>query len=79
VAALGINVNSVAPGGAKTGFARSAPPEFLKFLESFVAKIPLGRLTEPQDIANTVAFLASDVASDIVGQTFSVDGGVTML
>ena len=79
VAALGINVNSVAPGGAKTGFARNAPPEFLEFVESFVAKIPLGRLTEPQDIANMVAFLASDVASDIVGQTFSVDGGVTML
>jgi 3-oxoacyl-[acyl-carrier protein] reductase len=37
--------------------------------------IPIKRTTTPQDIANVVAFLASDVSQDIVGQTISVDGG----
>jgi len=78
VAALGINVNSVAPGGAKTGLSRNAPPEFFEFMDSFAEKIPIRRLTEPQDIGNMVAFLASDVASGIVGQTFGVDGGLIM-
>jgi len=76
VAASGVNVNSVAPGLANTGFARQAPPGML---DSFQKNIPLGRLTTPQDIANTVTFLVSDAAVDIVGQTVSVDGGMLML
>ena len=76
VASSGINVNSIAPGLANTGFARQAPPEMLN---NYKKNIPLGRITEPQDIANTVVFLASDVSVDIVGQTISVDGGVLML
>jgi 3-oxoacyl-[acyl-carrier protein] reductase len=76
VAASGINVNSIAPGLANTGFTRQAPPEMLA---NYKKNIPLGRITEPQDIANTVVFLASDVSRDIVGQTISVDGGVLML
>jgi 3-oxoacyl-[acyl-carrier protein] reductase len=75
VATLGINVNSIAPGQGNTGFALQAPPELI---EKFLTMIPLGRSTTPQDIGNMVAFLASDVSSDIVGQTFSVDGGLTM-
>ncbi|MFC1949388.1 SDR family oxidoreductase [Chloroflexota bacterium] len=43
------------------------------------ATIPLGRTTEPQDIANMVTYLASDAASDIVGQPFSVEGGRFMM
>ena len=76
VAASGVNVNSVAPGLANTGFARQAPPGML---DNFQKNIPLGRLTTPQDIANTVTFLVSDAAVDIVGQTVSVDGGMLML
>lgn len=76
VAASGINVNSVAPGLANTGFARQAPPGML---DNFKKTIPLGRLTEPQDIANTITFLVSDAAVDIVGQTISIDGGMLML
>jgi len=76
----GINVNSVSPGLGDTGFLRSSnvlrtaetPPEFLKAVS---ADIPVGRMTTPQDIGNMVAFLASDVSSDIVGQVFDVDGG----
>jgi 3-oxoacyl-[acyl-carrier protein] reductase len=75
VASSGINVNSVAPGLANTGFAKQAPPGML---DNFKKGIPLGRLTEPQDIANTIAFLVSDNAVDIEGQTISVDGGMLM-
>ena len=75
MSSLGINVNSIAPGAGKTGFAVQATPEFWARL---LTMIPLGRSTTPQDIANMVAFLVSDVSSDIVGQTISVDGGMTM-
>jgi NAD(P)-dependent dehydrogenase (short-subunit alcohol dehydrogenase family) len=80
VIASGVHVNSVSPGLGDTGFLRSSkvlktaetPPEFLKHVS---ADIPVGRMTTPQDIGNMVAFLASDVSSDIVGQVFDVDGG----
>lgn len=75
VAKLGINVNSVAPGQGMTGFALQAPPELIK---KFIETIPNGRSTTPTDIGNMVAFLCSDVSADIVGQTYSVDGGLTM-
>lgn len=68
-----INVNCVSPGPALTGFAKNAPPGML---ERFAKTIPIGRLTEPQDIANAVVFLASDAAGDIVGQTVIVTGSV---
>lgn len=70
----GINVNCVSPGPAITGFAKNAPPGML---ETFASQIPIGRLTEPQDVANAVTFLASDVASDIVGQAVLVTGNVS--
>ncbi len=73
MAALGINVNAIAPGFANTGFARSAPPGLI---ERVLKTIPIGRLTDVQDIANTVVFLASDLASDIIGQTIRVSGTV---
>ncbi len=75
----GINVNAIAPGWSKTNLgADNTPPEIKeKTYEMFLAETPIGRPTVPQDIANMVAFLSSDVASDIVGQTFSVDGGAT--
>jgi NAD(P)-dependent dehydrogenase (short-subunit alcohol dehydrogenase family) len=46
-------------------------------LENFPKTLPIKRLTTPQDIANAVTFLASDAASDIVGQVLIVSGGVT--
>jgi 3-oxoacyl-[acyl-carrier protein] reductase len=75
VASLGINVNAIAPGPGDTGFALKAPPGFLDMV---MAMIPQKKSTTPQDIGNTVAFLASDVSINIVGQTISVDGGMTM-
>jgi NAD(P)-dependent dehydrogenase (short-subunit alcohol dehydrogenase family) len=70
----GININCVSPGVANTGFARNAPPGMI---EKFPETLPIRRLTTPQDIANAVTFLASEAASDIVGQVLVVSGGVT--
>jgi NAD(P)-dependent dehydrogenase (short-subunit alcohol dehydrogenase family) len=75
MAPLGINVNAIAPGPGKTGFAVQTTPELW---EKLLSMVPLGRTTTPQDIASMVAFLVSDISSDIVGQTISVDGGMTM-
>jgi len=76
----GIWVNGVAPGLGDTNFLRSSqilktqetPPEFLK---AVTARIPLGRVTRPEDIGAVATFLCSAVASDIVGQIIDVDGG----
>ena len=75
VISQGINVNSVSPGWSLTNFPKG-DKEALK--ARFLPETPAGRGTEPQDIANAVAFLASDVSSDILGHVLSVDGGSTM-
>jgi NAD(P)-dependent dehydrogenase (short-subunit alcohol dehydrogenase family) len=81
VAAQGINVNSVSPGLSTTNFLRDKEGKIRnpESLERVRATIPLGRLTEPRDVAPLVAFLVSDLASDIVGQTFGIEGGRYMV
>ena len=69
----GINVNCVAPGMGLTNFAGGAPPKGI--VASIEERIPNKRTTYPRDIGNAVAFLASDVSSDIIGQSLGVDGG----
>ena len=71
----GINVNSVSPGWSLTNFIKG-DKEALK--ARFLPETPIGRGTEPQDIANAVAFLVSDISSDILGHVLSVDGGSTI-
>ncbi len=71
----GINVNSVAPGWGLTNFD-PRDPEVIK--KGFIPQTPRGKETTPQDIANAVAFLVSDVSAHIVGQILCVDGGSTM-
>lgn len=71
-----ITVNAVAPGGITTpGSSQGMTDEAIK---QSIAMIPLGRMGEPKDIAGAVAFLASDKASYITGQTIVVDGGWTL-
>jgi NAD(P)-dependent dehydrogenase (short-subunit alcohol dehydrogenase family) len=77
LAPSGINVNSIAPGLGLTNFGGGAPPPDM--LKGALARIPVKRTTQPQDIANAVAFFASDVASDITGQTLAVDGGESVV
>lgn len=79
VARYGITANTVCPGPTRTpGFESVIDPTNAKLLESMVKGVPLGRLGEPQDIGAAVAFLASDRAGFITGQTLSVSGGLTM-
>lgn len=75
VGSRGITVNVVAPGFIDTDMTR-ALPEAAR--EALLGQIPLGRLGQPEDIANAVAFLASDKASYITGTTVHVNGGMFM-
>ncbi|HLK16776.1 MAG TPA: 3-oxoacyl-ACP reductase family protein [Fimbriimonadaceae bacterium] len=69
-----IRVNSVSPGPVETDMLNQAADEATR--SYFLSLVPLGRLGQPEDIANTVAFIASDEASWITGQTLGVDGGI---
>ncbi|HEY4408466.1 MAG TPA: 3-oxoacyl-ACP reductase family protein [Acidimicrobiia bacterium] len=78
VARHNITVNTVCPGPTATPLLQSMVGEHEKLIESLKRGIPLGRLGEPDDIASAVAFMVSDDASFITGQTLSVSGGLTM-
>ncbi len=67
----GIRVNAVAPGITETDMMKAVPKEVI---EPMIARIPLRRLGQPEDIANAFEFLASDEASYITGVVLSVDG-----
>lgn len=71
----GITVNAVAPGFIATEMVAAMPENVI---EGMKAKVPVGRLGEPKEIANVYAFLSSDEASYINGHTLSVDGGMTV-
>jgi 3-oxoacyl-[acyl-carrier protein] reductase len=71
----GINVNAVAPGFTLTEMVAKMPENVL---ESMKAKVPLGRLATPEEMADAYLFLCSDYASYINGHTLSVDGGMTV-
>lgn len=71
----GITVNAVAPGFIATDMVAKMPKEVL---DGMIAKVPVGRLGTPEDIASMFTFLASDEASYVNGATFSVDGGMTV-
>ncbi|WP_427338585.1 3-oxoacyl-[acyl-carrier-protein] reductase [Caloranaerobacter sp. DY30410] len=73
VAKKKVRVNAIAPGFIKTDMTDKLPD---KVKEEYLSKIPLNRLGEPEDIANAVAFLASDLSSYITGQVLIVDGGL---
>jgi len=75
VAVRGIRVNSVAPGFVETDMTADLSDDIR---EKAIEAIPLGRMGAPQDIAKAVAFLASEDAAYITGQTLVVDGGMVM-
>jgi 3-oxoacyl-[acyl-carrier protein] reductase len=71
----GITVNALAPGPIWTPMIEGVDRNLLDFVTGLV---PLGRLGQPVDVANAVAFLASDEASWITGHWLDVDGGLMM-
>lgn len=75
VASRGITVNAVAPGFIETDMTEVLSD---KVKEASVSQIPLGHFGKAEDVANTVAFLASDDAGYITGQVIHVDGGMVM-
>ncbi|MBR5598574.1 MAG: 3-oxoacyl-[Alphaproteobacteria bacterium] len=76
VGSRGVTVNSIAPGFIRTPMTDVLPDDVKAQL---LSKIPEGKLGEAQDIANAVAFLASDEAQYITGQTLHVNGGMAMI
>lgn len=75
LAPRGITVNAVAPGFIDTSMTKALPD---KVKTAMVAQIPLGRIGQPEDVAEAVAFLVSDNASYITGQVIHVNGGMYM-
>lgn len=70
-----IRVNAVAPGFIATEMVRQMPE---KILQGMVGRTPIGRMGQPEDIANAYVWLASDAASFVTGTVLSVDGGVVV-
>ena len=75
LASRGVTVNAVAPGFMETDMT-AAMPEAAK--AATLAAIPIGRMGAAEDVARTVAFLASEEAGYITGQVVAVDGGMSM-
>lgn len=71
----GVTINAVAPGFIATDMVAKMPEDVLA---GMVAKVPVGRLGKPEDIANAFCFLASDEAAYVNGAVLSVDGGMTV-
>ena len=74
-AGKGITVNALAPGYIDTDMVRSVPPAVL---EKIVAKVPVGRLGQADEIARGVLFLVGDQAGFVTGATLSINGGQHM-
>jgi NAD(P)-dependent dehydrogenase (short-subunit alcohol dehydrogenase family) len=72
----GITVNTIAPGAVDTPMMRSGMTE--EDLAAFTAMIPLGRMAQPAEVADTVLFLASDLGRYVTGATINVTGGQIM-
>ena len=75
LAKFGIRVNAVAPGITRTDMVANLPEAMIKPL---IARIPIGRMCEPEDVANAFLFLSSDLASYITGVVVPVDGAVVI-
>jgi 3-oxoacyl-[acyl-carrier protein] reductase len=75
LASRGVTVNAVAPGYIETDMTAQLGDQVA---QKILGEIPLGRLGQPSDIAHAVAFLCSDRAAYMTGQTLVVDGGMTL-
>ena len=69
-----MRVNCIAPGLTETNMMIESTPE--QFLKETINRVSLGRVAQPEEVANVALFLASDLSSYITGQTIRVDGGM---
>ncbi len=77
-ARTGVTVNAIAPGPVETELFRQNTPVGSEAEQRFLQLVPIGRLGQPEEIAAAVAFLLSDEAGYITGQTVFVDGGASV-
>jgi 3-oxoacyl-[acyl-carrier protein] reductase len=75
VASRGVTVNAVAPGFVASDMTDGLSEDLR---EAYLAQIPVGRFGDPADVAAAVAYLTSDAAAYVTGQTLHVDGGLVM-
>jgi 2-hydroxycyclohexanecarboxyl-CoA dehydrogenase len=78
VASKGVTVNAVCPGPTDTALLDQVAEASQKLYEGLARAVPMRRIGQPADVAPAVAFLVSDGAGYITGQTLSVSGGLTM-
>jgi NAD(P)-dependent dehydrogenase (short-subunit alcohol dehydrogenase family) len=72
----GIRINAIAPGGVDTEMVERLTEVDKQWREKLTSMHPIGRLSNPEEIANAVVWLLSDKASFVLGHTLLVDGGV---
>jgi NAD(P)-dependent dehydrogenase (short-subunit alcohol dehydrogenase family) len=72
----GIRINAVAPGGVETDIVKQVDEDNKQFVETLKSMHPIGRIGDPEEIANAVVWLLSDKASFVLGHTLLVDGGM---
>ena len=75
-ASQGIRVNAILPGAIDSGMTQAMPKDYL---DGVIAGTLMGRIGQPEEIANLALFLASDEASFITGTETQVDGGYTLV
>ncbi|MBN8907551.1 MAG: SDR family oxidoreductase, partial [Rhodospirillales bacterium] len=78
LASTGITVNAVSPGPTETELFRANNPPGSDGERRYLSGIPVGRFSQPDEIAAAIAFLLSDDAGFITGQTIHVDGGASI-
>ena len=72
----GIRINAIAPGVVETEMVERVSEDNKQLAESLKSRTPIGRIGDPQEIANAVVWLLSDKASFVLGHTLLVDGGI---
>ncbi|MGG7464260.1 SDR family NAD(P)-dependent oxidoreductase [Plantibacter sp. YIM 135347] len=76
---LGIRVNAIAPGYFASDMTRDFVAENPEMAETWVSKIPSGRMGQPEELGDLVVYLASERSAYVVGQSFRIDGGYTVV
>jgi NAD(P)-dependent dehydrogenase (short-subunit alcohol dehydrogenase family) len=78
-APAGIRVNSISPGYVRSDMTRKLTEEQPALRDDWTARIPQGRMAEPEELSGLVSFLASDASSYLTGQEIIIDGGYTAI